>query len=717
VPRLRSSMRRICFVTYEIFPTTRGGCGTLLHNAARVLLGRGHEVLFVLDVPHEYFVRFQEQDRLGLPNSERCRAYHVDTLCQDMDVGAADFLTEAEWRAFRFHFACQKVAAKEAPDTIEFFDYCGVAYHALAAKIAGLAYDKTVLAVRLHNSLELMDSYEPTKPLDLQRYGYYALEHAALQLAETVVYPSASYLADAYRPRYEPWLGRQVFSKPPLVELPHRDAERADADTILFYGRLFAFKGVDLFVDASVALAAERPGPRPRFVLAGHDSWEAPDGSASYQEFLRKKIPTGLQDRFVFADHLSWDQLRELLPSVLCAVFPSHLEAFCYAAHELYAAGVPIIVSPIPIFRDYFQHEVNALVFDGTTADLTRQMARLHDDAELRHRISRPFSLAADPLGTFYDEPAPPSWIIPGRDAPRPSLLVAVVSDDATDRNAVDATLGALAGEVGATVVVLEAGGAPDGAAGRMPLLGGIYAARRPDGTRVVVGDLRTADALLLLRAGDRPSAEYLGRALDTLARQPEIAFVSCWKSIEDGPAMKLQTFSIDVALEVVPFLWQSPFTRAVMRTEPGRLLVELFDPKAGAYGELLHLWSLESRSGRGITIPHALLTQRPEKPVHVNPKALAYLVMRGGSPWRHARLARYLLAVWGAVDAGAADPSGVPRAHISGRYGAEETVSLMYRTRMANQLDGRTLLRLAMRKLLKKLRKRSSVTLEPPAP
>ena len=31
-------MAKICFVTYEIHPTNRGGCGVLLHHAAELLL-------------------------------------------------------------------------------------------------------------------------------------------------------------------------------------------------------------------------------------------------------------------------------------------------------------------------------------------------------------------------------------------------------------------------------------------------------------------------------------------------------------------------------------------------------------------------------------------------------------------------------------------------------------------------------------------------------
>ena len=42
-------MRTVCFVTYELYPVTRGGCGALLHNLATQLLAAGYRVVFLLD--------------------------------------------------------------------------------------------------------------------------------------------------------------------------------------------------------------------------------------------------------------------------------------------------------------------------------------------------------------------------------------------------------------------------------------------------------------------------------------------------------------------------------------------------------------------------------------------------------------------------------------------------------------------------------------------
>ena len=91
-------MATICFVSYEIHPTTWGGCGVLLRHAAEHLLRRGHEIVFLLDVPREYFDRFDGTDRLTFSHAERCRAYHVDTLCEDFPLRREEIPRFALWK-------------------------------------------------------------------------------------------------------------------------------------------------------------------------------------------------------------------------------------------------------------------------------------------------------------------------------------------------------------------------------------------------------------------------------------------------------------------------------------------------------------------------------------------------------------------------------------------------------------------------------------------
>jgi len=646
---------KICFVSYEIHPATPGGYGVFLYNAAQLLLQQGHTVIFLLDLPRDTFEQFQQTDHPALPHAERCRAFRVEDLCAGLPVTEADFGNEFLWRSCRVHFALKKLVAADTPDIVEFFDFTGVAFYALAAKITRQQYPRTRLVVRLHTSLELIDREEATRSHTTERYLGYALEHRALQLAETVLYPSESYLAKNYRPYYEPWLGHTHLSKPPLLNHPHRPPPAREPDKVLFYGRLYSFKGVDLFVAAAVKLLYSTPKAQLlQFVLVGHDSRRAPDGSPTYQEFLRRRIPAQFLDRFQFKGHLDWNQLTPLLAEVQFAVLPSYFESFSYAAHELYAAGIPLVMSNLPAYDGYFTHKANALLFDGTVGDLARQMEQLATDALLRQKLAKPYEVIDNPLGDFYTAPVEQSWInVRPKAGPQPTILVYILN---LDPRQTAVTLEALQPQLpaGTTVIV---GRPAEAAAGNQPaevaemawLLGQPVYLFGTGGQPLHPTDIHTADSLLILRAGDIVRQGYIDTCLEVLARQPEVSFAGCWKSVKQGGAETIDTFPFDAAAELVPVypncLW---FNRAAMRTEPGRLLVDVFDPRLAEFGEIGYLWQLEDNIGPGVVIPKALVeVSGAEMPPAPNPNLLSYLLLRDTSPLRKRCLTRYLVCYY----------------------------------------------------------------------
>lgn len=642
-------MSKICFVSFEIHPVTFGGCGVLLHNSAHVLLEKGHYVVFLLDMPRDRFDRFSPDI---YPNSHNCKAYHVEELCTDIPFSQEDFPSFHIWRSYRFHWAAQKVADLEQPDVIEFFDYNGVAHYALSAKITRAAYKDIHLAVRLHNSDQLMNVHQPFYLLTHDYYLLYALEHSALRFAETVLFPSQAYLNEAYKPYYEPWSGRMVHSKPAVVDHPELHDSQKEKDVVLFYGRLFGFKGVDLFVDAAVNLLGEGDYRDLCFVLAGYDSHTAPDGSETYQDYLLKRVPGRYKSQFEFVGQLAWKQLEDMLPRVWCAVFPGYFESFCYAAHELYTAGIPVIVNHIPGFRDYFIHGQNALVFDGTVRDLARQIKRLWQDKELRERIRRPYSVSDDPLGSFYQGPFEPTWIRLDAHLNNPLSMLVCILDDG--KHSVDNTIQSLKAQnvQGMQAIVLSPlSDRPDAESGAIWFLGTLYAAVDLDGKRISAGSLETEDTLLILRAGDVVRNNYLNACQDVLARQPELSFVGCWKYVHREKGSQLDTFPIDAALELIPFCDLPLLSRVVMRTEPGRLLMDLFDPRLMQMGEVGYLWDLEAERGPGILIPECLIERSEDDSATRNANLLSYLVLRDTYERRKTRLANYLVTVWTSQD------------------------------------------------------------------
>jgi glycosyltransferase involved in cell wall biosynthesis len=643
-------MTKICFASYEIHPTLKGGCGVLLHHSARVLLAQGHEILFLLEVDNKSFQQFDRVDRMLLPNPQNCRAYQVSALVGGLALPPNSFKTVYEYKAHLFYAAASCLYELEKPEVIEFFEYCGVAYHALNAKASGLDFGASHLAVRLHNSMEMIDRQQSNNLHGIDRYVMYGLEHHVLRFAESVLYPSSDYLENVYLAHYEPWLGAKHLSQPALLDAPKPTGVYEQPDAVLFYGRLFGFKGVDRFVDAAVLYLSNPRNPRLRFYLVGYDSYQPPNGRGSYKEYLYRKIPQRFRDAFIFWGQLSWQELGKLLPEVIFAVVPSYMESFCYAAHELYAAGVPMILSDIPAFKDSFKHGENALVFDGTVSDLADKMSVLSADEALRRKISCPYSVTAEPLGDFYANPPRESWIKTGADAAFSNLLVCILVDNP---KGLDRTLHSLRKfyEQGVRLVFMypipEKGtsdvGISDAAAW---FLGGLYVPEDISGATLNPTEILTGEMLLILEAGDVLDDDYLRRGLAILQRQSQITFVGSWKRVKTWTGSRLETLPLDAVLEIAPFLQSRPFNRFIMRTPPGELLIDLFDPRAGRLGELEYLWRLDAKDSSGLIIPRALVTCSDKAEPILNQASLDYILLKDENPERKERLARFNLTL-----------------------------------------------------------------------
>ena len=196
-------------------------------------------------------------------------------------------------------------------------------------------------------------------------------------------------------------------------------------------------------------------------------------------------------------------------------VFPSYFESFCYALHEVYLARIPVIVSNRPGTKDFFRHEENALLFDGSVDDLTRQMERLAGNADLRHRLACPYPVATDPLGSFYDGPQAESWI--RTETPqRPSLLVCVIEEKGEAR---PPALEALAAGQLQDMRMVRLRPANDGVdLAAAWLLGGLYTLHAGDGSPLLPTEVCTGQACWSCAAATCP-AQTTWRVASTRSR------------------------------------------------------------------------------------------------------------------------------------------------------------------------------------------------------
>ena len=137
-------------------------------------------------------------------------------------------------------------------------------------------------------------------------------------------------------------------------------------------------KGLGVLLRAFELLAPGRPGLR--LLIAGHGDIDE----------ARRSLPPELRDRAVFLGEVSEEDKIRLLHSVDVFCSPNTGgESFGIVTAEAMAAGLPIVASDIPAFRDVLRGgQVGELFAAGDAADLARVTARLLDDPGRRAELS-----------------------------------------------------------------------------------------------------------------------------------------------------------------------------------------------------------------------------------------------------------------------------------------------------------------------------------------
>ena len=137
-------------------------------------------------------------------------------------------------------------------------------------------------------------------------------------------------------------------------------------------------KGLPILLRAFEVLAPGRPGLR--LLIGG-------TGDADEQ---RGRLPEELQMRAVFLGELSEEEKVRLLHSVDVFCSPNTGgESFGIVTAEAMAAGLPIVASDIPAFRDVLRGgQAGELFVTGDPDDLARVAARLLDDPARRAELS-----------------------------------------------------------------------------------------------------------------------------------------------------------------------------------------------------------------------------------------------------------------------------------------------------------------------------------------
>lgn len=380
----------IVFVSYEFQPINKGGCGVFIWNAVKRLLEETDiKITVLLDVSLNEIANFKKNNSYY---PHRLEVTTVTELLEGtiLEANFDDFSNIYLWKSYQFHQSLLVLNKRSEFNHVEFFDYAGAGYFSVMSNKYSKAFGETMISVRAHCTIDLMDAEQKQNDLNYEKFIMYEMEKETLQNADQVLVPSLSW-KELYRTRYN--IDEDIFIVSPLPlelndtpEYSYNDEQK----DVLFYGRLFELKGVDLFVEAAITYIQLNPETNTRFILVGYAGLTNKGGA--YDQYLKDLIPDQYRAFFKFTGFVEKKQLNELLRSVAVAVFPNYVESFCYSIHELYVAGVPIICSDIPAFTNYFEDGVNSLVFrKNSSFQIYEKLNILMNNPNLRRKLSYPF--------------------------------------------------------------------------------------------------------------------------------------------------------------------------------------------------------------------------------------------------------------------------------------------------------------------------------------
>jgi glycosyltransferase involved in cell wall biosynthesis len=198
------------------------------------------------------------------------------------------------------------------------------------------------IVIHLHSPTELISRYNdwPSGLPDVLTAE--RLEAYSVGAADAWICPSA-YLARQAEQMYGLEAGSIDVIRYPVGEWPPVERSRQvwERGSICYAGRLERRKGILEWIDAAVAVAAERDDLR--FELVGANILGSTEEVGD--DLLRRRIPAAVRDRFAMHGAVPRSMLPAILAGARIAVVPSRWENFPYVCLEAMLAGLPVLVT------------------------------------------------------------------------------------------------------------------------------------------------------------------------------------------------------------------------------------------------------------------------------------------------------------------------------------------------------------------------------------
>ncbi len=324
---------KIAFIGQKGIPATFGGVEQHVHELARRLTGRGHEVsVYVRDwyTPRE----IRQYDRIRLVHAPTVPTKHFDAL--------AHSLTSSVHSVFQ--------------------NYELVHYHAIGPTF--FSWIPAIFQKKVVSTIHRLD-WQSGKWGMAGRSFLKFTERTALYIPNATIVVSdhlRQYFEAKYRRRVSYIPNGVCFSEAAPPQTIATKYGLRGKDYILFLGRFVPEKKVDLLIEVFKAVKGDPGDSDLKLVLAGGSS-----ASDEYAANLARQAE-GRRD-VVFTGYVTGREKAELFSNALLFVLPSYLEGHPIALLEAMSYGVPCLVSDISPHSEVIAHGVNGFLFRTNDSD------------------------------------------------------------------------------------------------------------------------------------------------------------------------------------------------------------------------------------------------------------------------------------------------------------------------------------------------------------
>lgn len=352
---------RIAIVSPDILgPIKNGGVGTAYWEIATLLARAGHGVT----------IFFTPNTATSVDDIEKWQELYLSHGVALLPATNPVIPPEG-YAPLRRSYAIYEQLRQYTFDVIHFPDMYGLGYFSIRAKKAGLDFQATVLAVQVHgpNSWHFQFNEQEISTQDELYMDY--MERKSIELADELIVSHGSVLdwLKSRRWGYE----AEVSTLPlpceavPVVDKPaHHQSQKPNE--LVFFGRIEARKGVQVFCDALDLIAQQDKRPTRVSFLGKRGMIDSQDAA----QYVRNRSTSWPFQVSFLTDYDRESALEYLREGRKVAILPTRAETFGYALEECLRSGIRFIASHLPVFVDRVDERFHQThFFNGSADDLT----------------------------------------------------------------------------------------------------------------------------------------------------------------------------------------------------------------------------------------------------------------------------------------------------------------------------------------------------------